>query len=360
MDSYKAVLIGCSRMGAFIDNEVPPNMRPYSHAAGYEACERTDLIACSDLRVDVMEQVGERYGIPADKQYTDYREMLAREAPDIVSVATQPEHRAEIVMAAAEAGARAIYAEKAFSASLAEADRMVEACQRHNVVLNMGTNRRFYPGYDQMKAVIDSGEIGALQTLIIHQTSALFNGASHSFDLLQRLNSDAPAAWVQAHLPNGDEIIDGNILREDPVGHGIIQFANGVVAYALNSGRGMEVEAVCEKGVVTALGNDKEWQLRAPAVRDHRGRNVLGVVEFPSFEHRASTLCLIEDLVHSLDTGEPPRGGAALARANTELIFAFVESHQRGGARVELPLAGSAYRLERDRAPRQPKYEPDA
>lgn len=360
MDSYKAVLIGCSRMGAFIDNEVPANMRPYSHAAGYEACERTDLIACSDLRVDVMKQVGERYGIPADKQYTDYREMLAREAPAIVSVATQPEHRAEIVMAAAEAGARAIYAEKAFSASLAEADRMVEACQRHNVVLNMGTNRRFYPGYDQMKAVIDSGEIGALQTLIIHQTSALFNGASHSFDLLQRLNSDAPAAWVQAHLPNGDEIIDGNILREDPVGHGIIQFANGVVAYALNSGRGMEVEAVCEKGVVTALGNDKEWQLRAPAVRDHRGRNVLGVVEFPSFEHRASTLCLIEDLVHSLDTGEPPRGGAALARANTELIFAFVESHQRGGARVTLPLAGSAYRLERDRAPRQPKYEPDA
>lgn len=360
MDSYKAVLIGCSRMGAFIDNEVPSNMRPYSHAAGYEACERTDLIACSDLRVDVMEQVGERYGIPADKQYTDYREMLAREAPDIVSVATQPEHRAEIVMVAAEAGARAIYAEKAFSASLAEADLMVEACQRHNVVLNMGTNRRFYPGYDQMKAVIDSGEIGALQTLIIHQTSALFNGASHSFDLLQRLNSDAPAAWVQAHLPNGDEIIDGNILREDPVGHGIIQFANGVVAYALNSGRGMEVEAVCEKGVVTALGNDKEWQLRAPAVRDHRGRNVLGLVEFPSFEHRASTLCLIEDLVHSLDTGEPPRGGAELARANTELIFAFVESHQRGGARVELPLAGSAYRLERDRTPRQPKYEPDA
>ena len=180
MSQYKAVLIGCSRMGAFIDNEVPPDMRPYSHAAGYEACERTDLVACSDLRPEVMERVGARYGIPVDKQYTDYREMLDREKPDIVSVATQPEHRAEIVIAATEAGARAIYAEKAFSASLEEADRMVEACQRHNVALNMGTNRRFHPGYDQMKAVIDSGRIGALQTLIIHLTSALFNGASHS------------------------------------------------------------------------------------------------------------------------------------------------------------------------------------
>ena len=81
MEQYKAVLIGCSRMGAFIDNEVPADMRPYSHAAGYEACERTDLIACSDLRPEVMERVGARYGIPADKQYTDYREMLAREKP---------------------------------------------------------------------------------------------------------------------------------------------------------------------------------------------------------------------------------------------------------------------------------------
>ncbi|MFL2541126.1 MAG: hypothetical protein ACJ0UT_04000, partial [Candidatus Latescibacterota bacterium] len=65
MQTYKAALIGCSRMGAFIDNEVPPNMRPYSHAAGYEACDRTDLIACADLRGDVMQQVGTRYGIAA-------------------------------------------------------------------------------------------------------------------------------------------------------------------------------------------------------------------------------------------------------------------------------------------------------
>jgi len=358
MDPYRAALIGCSRMGAFIDNEVGPERRPYSHAAGYEACARTDLVACSDLRVDVMAQVGTRYGIPVEKQYSDYRELLEREKPDIVSVATQPEHRAEIVIAAVEAGARAIYAEKAFAASMEEADRMAAACKEYGVALNMGTNRRYYPGYDKMKEIIDSGRIGALQSLIIHQTSTLFNGASHSFDLLQRLNSDAPVAWVQAHL-NNDEVIDGNILREDPIGHGIIRFTNGVTAYALNSGRGMEVEAICEKGVVTALGNDQEWQLRAPAAKDHRGRDVLGFVDFPDFEHRASTLCLVEDLVRALDTGEPPRGGAEQARSNQELIFAFVESHVRGGARVELPLEGCTFRLERDRSPRQPKFEAD-
>ena len=81
-------------MGAFIDNEVPVERAPYSHAAGYEACERTEMVACSDTRPEVMERVGERYGVPVEKQYTDYREMINREQPDIVSVATQPEQRA--------------------------------------------------------------------------------------------------------------------------------------------------------------------------------------------------------------------------------------------------------------------------
>ena len=53
MKTYRAALIGCSRMGAFIDNEVSADRYPYSHAAGYEACDRTELVACSDLRPDV-------------------------------------------------------------------------------------------------------------------------------------------------------------------------------------------------------------------------------------------------------------------------------------------------------------------
>ena len=146
MQRYRAALVGCSRMGAFIDNEVPPPRRPYSHAAGYEACERTDMVACSDLRPEVMEQVGRRYGVPADRQYTDYRQMIEAEKPEILSVATQPEQRREVVVFAAAHGVRAIYAEKAFSASLADADAMVEACEAHGVVLNMGTNRRWDPG----------------------------------------------------------------------------------------------------------------------------------------------------------------------------------------------------------------------
>ena len=357
MQTYRAAVIGCSRMGAFIDNEGIGHLAseisdylarnfPRSHAASFFAEKRADLIACSDLRTEVMAEFGNRYNVPVARQYTDYREMLEQEQPDIVSVATQPEQRAEVVIYAAEHGVKAIYAEKAMAASMDEADAMVEAVERNGVAFNLGTNRRWDTGFDKMKEIIDSGELGALRTLIIYGNGSLFNTASHNFDLILRLNSDAPASWVSAHLPDGDKIIDGNIVREDPSGQGMIQFSNGVTAHALLAQLGWE--AICEKGSIASSRDGAMWQIR----RQNR------LESFPRFERTSSGANIVKDLVHALDTGEPTRGGVRVAHANTELIFAFMESHLRNGARVDLPLKGSKLRLQRDRGPRQPRFEP--
>jgi hypothetical protein len=114
---YKAVVVGCSRMGAFIDNEIPlqevapmdakpdepistlgtpmriksTDWLPMGHSTAYEACDRVELVAGCDLRPTVLAEWGARFGVPAERLYTDYREMIAKEAPDIVSVVTQPE-----------------------------------------------------------------------------------------------------------------------------------------------------------------------------------------------------------------------------------------------------------------------------
>ena len=356
MKTYKAALIGVSRMGAFIDNEGSTRKLPTSHAAAYEASDRTEIVACSDLRVDVMEQFGKRYGVAKEHQYVDYKEMIEREKPDIVSVATQPEPRSEIVVYLAEHGIKAIYAEKAMASSIREADAMVEAVERNGVAFNLGTNRRWEPGFDAMKELIDSGSLGAPKTIIIFNNGTLFNMSSHWFDIMLKLNGDRPVSWVQAHLKDGAEILDHDILPEDPSGHGIVQFENGVTGYALLAGGPSEVEVICERGVVTALGG-RQWQVRGPGSVDHRGRHSLVPLEFPAFEPRSSSVALAEDLVNALDTGEPTRGGVRVARAGLELIFAFIESHRRGGARVTLPLTDSNVRLQRDRAPRPPTYE---
>ncbi|MSP14729.1 MAG: Gfo/Idh/MocA family oxidoreductase [Chloroflexi bacterium] len=360
MKTYRAAVIGVSRMGAFIDNEIvgyPTLVPPLSHAGGFTACARTDLVAGADLRPDVMEVFGQKYNVPKARQYTDYRQLIDTEKPDIVSVATQPEHRAEIVIYAANHGVKAIYAEKALAASMDEADAMLEAVERNHVYLNMGTNRRWDLPYDKMKEIIDSGQIGTLKTLISYNTYTLFNMGSHHFDLLMRLNNDQPVQWVQANLPDGDAMIDGDILHEDPHGEGIIKFANGVTAYVLLTPRLTEYEAIGDKGSITAYNDSFNWHLRQdlPLIPGKPWTGFM-TVDAPQADRASSTVKLIEDLVYSLDTGEAPRGGIRVAHANIELIFAFIASHMQGGARVELPLKGSKIKLHRDRAPKQPRY----
>jgi predicted dehydrogenase len=363
LTTFRAALIGCSRMGAFIDNEVVGYAAihlPYSHAAGYAACPRTEIVACADLREDVMEKFGETYGVPKEKHYTDYKELIEKERPDIISVATQPEHRAEIVIFAANNGVKAIYAEKALSASLKEADDMAAALERECVIFNMGTNRRWDNGYDRMKEIVDSDEIGALQSFIIYANGTLFNTASHNFDLMLRMNNDEPVDWVQANLHGKDEdLFDGDTLKTDPSGEGIIQFRNGVKGYALLTRRGSNFEAICEKGTITARNNGQTWELYKSAPMDDSGRR-MGLFQeaLPEIERRSSTLTLVEDLVHALDTGEPTRGGIKVAQANMELIFGFIESHRRGGAKVKLPVEDRTLTLKRQRVGgNTPKYE---
>ena len=277
---YRCAVIGTSRMGAFIDNEIPlvevsPNdarltegpvstlgtpmalfsakTLPMGHSGAYTACNRTQLVAGCDLRQDVLDQWGPTYGVGTNHLYTDYKEMLDKENLDIVSVCTQPEHRAEIVAYAAAHGVKAVYAEKAFAASIAQADMAIAACRQNGVFLNLGTNRRYDVGFDAAYKKIWSGDIGKLKTIIVHSTSSLFNGASHSLDAVNRLNGDAKPVWCTCHLEDGDQTIeqlDGsivpvidvnemgeNILRADVQGHGMIRFENGATAYMLNSGQ---------------------------------------------------------------------------------------------------------------------------
>ena len=83
--------------------------------------------------------------------------------------------------------------------------------------------------------------------------------SSHTFDLAMRLNGDCPALWAQAHLPKGDEAVEGEVRAQNPVGVGTIQFENGVTVYTLLTPRGGEYETICEGGALTCLNNGGAW-----------------------------------------------------------------------------------------------------
>ena len=66
---------------------------------------------------------GERWGV--SRLYRDYREMLAKEQLDIVSVCTPTRSRAEVVEAVVESGVKAVFLEKPLARTLREADQII-------------------------------------------------------------------------------------------------------------------------------------------------------------------------------------------------------------------------------------------
>ena len=91
---YRTCLVGCGRMGATIDDEMAGRPEsflwiPYSHAAAAVACDRTDLVAVSDVIAEKAETARQRYN--AQHAYTDYHEMI--EKNNQISFASLPVRR---------------------------------------------------------------------------------------------------------------------------------------------------------------------------------------------------------------------------------------------------------------------------
>ena len=333
-------------------------MQPHPHAlaAGFEACEQTEIVACSDENAELMALFGKKYGVPKERQYTDYKELIDKEKPDIISSTRDPGPRSDIMVYAADHGVRAIYFDNPMAASMQDANAMVEAAERNNVVFNIGTNRRFYNGFALMKEVIESGDLGPLKYLALQHAGPLFAHCSHTVDLALYFNGDRPVAWVQAYLPDaGESIQDGKLVAEPEEAQAIVQFEDGVTAHIMCAPHLSEYQAVCEKGYVRGYNDFRDFEIK----RHVDGGKTLEDVDFPEFVPVSPQTTLVEDLVHSLDTGERTRADAQVARAEAEMLFGFVESHLRGGARIEMPLKDSNLRVPRPSRPPIPKYGRD-
>ena len=132
---YRAVIIGLSGIGARRseeDERLPVyGPMPGSHAGAYDRHPRTEVAGVCDLRKEALADFKSQWGDvwPDVRLYTDYREMLKAEKPDLVSVATSDHVHADMTVAAAESGARAILCEKPIATSLEDADRMIAAAE---------------------------------------------------------------------------------------------------------------------------------------------------------------------------------------------------------------------------------------
>lgn len=92
-------------------------------------------------------------------KYSDFREMLRKEKPEIVIVAT-PDHWHPLAMIEAVNSGAHVYVEKPISHTLREGRAMVNAAREANRVVQVGTHRRVSPHCVSAREFIRSGKLG--------------------------------------------------------------------------------------------------------------------------------------------------------------------------------------------------------
>ncbi len=339
--SYRVGIIGCGRMAGTIDDEHGPNdshpdmFLPRGHVTAYASIPDTQVVAAADIDNAKLQSWCDRYGVPS--RYADYRDMIQREALDIVSVTVHASHRAQPIVYAAENGVRGIYAEKALCATTDELRTIIDASSRHDTQLVYGPMRRYWAGFQTVRRVIESGDLGAPKAVLLPTTGSLFHGDSHYIDVAMYLLGDPSPQRVRGDLGEAKVVKDADgsyRLEKDPrVDFALIDFDNGTRLIFTELPR-RDIEIVCEKGVIRGQGDSSAYSMRRPDGTKFGWENF----SFPRWSGRSGTVEIIRDLIRSVETGKPGLSNLETARRGMEIAFALAQSHRQGGAWISLPL----------------------
>jgi predicted dehydrogenase len=335
MARYRVALIGLGRIASTIDDEVqghPSVLLPYAHMACYREVPAVEVVAGADPFAEQREAFRQRWGITA--LYSDYRAMLDREKPDIVSVCTFAKPRPDIVADCARAGVKAIFAEKPIAFSLAEADAMIAICKEYGAKLAINCTRHYDALWNRARVLIDAGEIGSVLQVTAYGRSGISHNGSHLLDLVRYL-AGGETSWVFGEVESDEKAA----TDDDLMGNGYLAFDNGARAFVRmmpTGGAEWDVEVVGERGGFRRRHDRIEmayWQVQSGPRHETITR------EFPNPQHLQSMhLRAVLDLVECLDTGREPRCRGEDGRAVLEIALALRESHRQGGRRVALPL----------------------
>ena len=347
---YRAVIIGLRGIGAQRpreDDHLPVyGAMPGSHAGAYYHHPRTEVSAVCDLKEEILEDFKAQWEDvwPGVRLYTDYREMLSAEKPDLVSVATSDHLHAEMVVAAAEGGVRAIFCEKPIATSLEDADRMIAAAEANGALLSIDHTRRWAPGYLKAREIVRSGEIGALRTVSCDQFSRramMFRNGTHLLDLICFF-AEANPRWVVAELEEGFEHFTeyrgdgGHDPATDPFASAYIRFDNGVRAF-YNSYKvdfsGSQLALTCEGGRIE-ISDLFTRLIRSSSHFEQRTSTIL-----PGRYTMERQTAAVAELVRVLEEGGALVSPGREARKTVEIMLGILKSHHSGNRRVDFPLS---------------------
>lgn len=358
---FKACIIGDSKQGG------------YGHGLHlvWSGRENIEVLGIADPDEEGRAKHAAESG--AKRAYADYREMLEKEKPDLVSIGPRwTIHHKEYLLACAEAGAHG-YLEKPISTDLAEADAMVEAVESKNLKWSIAHQKRICPDVVLAKKLIfEEGLIGDILDLRgrgkeDHRAGGedLIVLGTHIFDLM--LHFMGRPEWCMA-----DVSVDGRpAVKEDirqpsePLGpilgnqiHSTFGFANATPgSFATrknrdgNGGRwGLDIYG--SKGIAKIRMETYPeifWKETSSWLPTGDGqpewKRLPGHVELSGADPSAvMNAYAIDDLLEAIEQNREPGVSLRSGRDSYEMIQAVYAAHINGG-RIDLPLADRRHPL---------------
>jgi len=193
-------------------------------------------VAVTDTQDERCREAVQKLGCRA---HPDPAALFADADVDLVVIATPSHVHATQVLEALRRG-KHVVCEKPLALSVADADRMIDAAREADRVLTVFQNMRYWPDFQQVRAVSESGRLGRIvqirlamhrftrrwdwQTLREFGGGALFNAGAHLVDLALQLFGpnypDVVADVQRTALSSGDAEDHAKILLRGGSGVG--------------------------------------------------------------------------------------------------------------------------------------------
>ncbi|HMB19991.1 MAG TPA: Gfo/Idh/MocA family oxidoreductase [Spirochaetota bacterium] len=347
-------LIGCGRIG-FMLEEDPLRKKPCTHYGGTLSVGLKITHAC-DIHQSRLSKFAEHAGIPRSSCYTDYQSLISEVKPELVIIATWTESHAQIGIHAAENGVKVIVCEKPVASNLDDAHALIRACEKNGTRLIINHERRYDPRYIQVKKLLDSNQVGEVQTV----NAMVLTGGSNGNSRIEA--GGGPLLQDGTHMVDIIRYYFGNILNvrgrftRDMQSSG---FEDRATAW-LRTERGMdifleaggkreyfhfELQVYGTRGKIV-IGNGYQHLYMSNESRYYTGFKDLVEVPFPGFEnenyftreYKEAAALLNGDDLTILSGGDD--GLKALEIVHAVYLSAYMDRD------VQLPLTGASIDLE--------------
>ncbi len=329
---YKAIIIGAGSIGN-------------AHMDGYNRVDEVDVVAVVDPVEPARQTYMGDYGIP--RGYATLAEALKKEEPDIVSVCVwHLLHDPVTVEAAAGPSVKGIICEKPMAIGMARADRMVEACEANDTKLVISHQRRFTPGWEKAKELVEEGAIGEVIRADLRVKDGLANWGTHSIDGARFITGDPKAQWVMGAVERRTDKHERDTAIEDSC-MGLIHFGPSLQFFIQSD----LWDRNCDAGKFLLRGTEGLLHVTETKIQLFNASTAgwtevpLGLQEGDVAIGGNMNAAQTKELIEWIEGGPEHRGSGRKARDTVEVMMAMYESARHNRV-IHLPLEEKEYPLE--------------